>query len=456
MLLVIISLSWSLAEGSGECGLVGDCKSLHEGVALSEDMSGCLLFGKVTPGTLFVSWDTDSKICVAYSSCDQLDETESTFITSSVECTACHGHGECLGHVVDEVILGAEESCLEVCQSTDTCSWFTFFADLQICLLMTDCPRLDTECSNCYSSQRECGSISTTTQQPTTTAPREKRNRLVHMDGDNGVLTLVTLDGSAANCELPQYPYQNPAALVVLEDSGVLAGCGGYALNSSNYCFALNGSTWVPLPGSERHCLLDTNSIFIENKGWWLSGLVQSVSGGCSAVDWSSEILGSGSKTLGSGSKTPGSESKTLGSGSGIPGAQSWSQGPPHPRGYSNFSCIAEINATHTLFTPGEGRHPESWIYNWNTEEWMQSSASLKPRKLHGCALLPGRGVLIAGGQDENGNDEYSVELFDPVTQTWSQEPDLVSLGLDPRQGRTQDLKVGGALIWKIEYQCEH
>jgi len=360
---------------------------------------------------------------VAYTSCETLDDSESTFITSSVECPACHGEGECLGHVIDELILQAEQPCQEMCQLSEDCQWFTYFADLKICLLMTDCPRLNTECANCFSSQKECGSYSTSTQQPTTTIPRKKEGRLAHVDGDHGTIFLVTLDGSVPNCNLTTYPYESMAALEYLPDRNQLAGCGGYLEDESDLCFSYNGTDWLPLTNSQKHCLYDTRSIFVENQGWWLSGLTQNTGGGCNPKEWSSQIL---------------SESG------------SWAQGPPHPRGYSNFSCIAEINATHTVFVPGEALHPETWIYDWSSAKWREMEANMRLRKQAGCALLPGRGILLAGGLDEEDSEEYSVELFDLTTLEWNLEPDLSGLGVDPREPTL--LTWGDAVLGLFKY----
>ena len=69
---------------------------------------------------------------------------------------------------------------------------------------------------------------------------------------------------------------------------------------------------------------------------------------------------------------------------------------------------------------PGEALHPETWIYDWSSAKWREMESNMRLRKQAGCALLPGRGILLAGGLDEEDSEEYSVELFDLTTLEWN------------------------------------
>jgi hypothetical protein len=65
--------------------------------------------------------------------------------------------GECIGnrlHVAEEI--PSQEDCLNVCQQTENCKWFTFIQTSQTCLLFTDCETLDETCAECTSGQSRC------------------------------------------------------------------------------------------------------------------------------------------------------------------------------------------------------------------------------------------------------------------------------------------------------------
>ena len=83
------------------------------------------------------------------------------------------------------------------------------------------------------------------------------------------------------------------------------------------------------------------------------------------------------------------------------------------------------MNSTHSLYTGGIPSYGDSWLYDWTAGVWIETSALNEGRMGHGCALLEGHGVLVAGGQNAEGENLYSVELFDPVTGIWTPQPDL-------------------------------
>ena len=103
---------------------------------------------------------------------------------------------------------------------------------------------------------------------------------------------------------------------------------------------------------------------------------------------------------------------------------EAWIQGPQHPTGFSWGACLTNVNSTHSLYTGGNPSFTESWLYNWSTEEWTQTGDLNEGRQEHGCAVLEGKGVLVAGGH-EGSNGVYSVELYDPQSGIWTLQPSL-------------------------------
>jgi hypothetical protein len=69
-----------------------------------------------------------------------------------------------------EVKPSAKE-CLELCDATFSCRWFTFYSSYSDCVLFKSCPTIDASCEDCISGERRCIDQTTTTSEtPTSTA----------------------------------------------------------------------------------------------------------------------------------------------------------------------------------------------------------------------------------------------------------------------------------------------
>lgn len=179
-----------------------------------------------------------------------------------------------------------------------------------------------------------------------------------------------------------------------MESLGAVVACGGYDLADSSSCWAFDGTSWTPLPDStQRHCWYDSLNLIVD-RGMWVTGRLQD-GDGCSD-EWTSEIY--------------------MG--------DMWIPGPQHPAGYSVYSCLAEVNSTHSLLTGGDPMLTSSWLYDWTAGAWSESNELNHGRGEHGCAVLEGQGVLVAGGRDGS-SSVYSVELYDPETGIWTPQPSL-------------------------------
>ena len=212
----------------------------------------------------------------------------------------------------------------------------------------------------------------------------------------------MSLDDTAENCILPAYPGSSyrPAAVNYMDSLSAVVACGGGELADSSKCWAYDGSSWTPLPDSnQQHCTTDSPNAIV-GQGWWLTGELQSDSG-CSN-EWSSEIF--------------------IG--------DAWVQGPQHPNNLSRYSCLVNMNSSHTLYTGGNPTFTESWLYNWTAGVWTKMG-ELIGRFKHGCVVLEGQGVLVAGGSNGINSDVYSVELYDPETGIWTTQPSLPG-AIDP------------------------
>ena len=211
----------------------------------------------------------------------------------------------------------------------------------------------------------------------------------------------MSLDNGAAPCQLPPYPtsIQYPAAVTYIESSAIVLTCGGYNRDNqdSEKCFAFDGSSWIPLPDSSRpHCWYDSSDLIVD-QSWWISGSLQNKSDGYCSDEWTSEIFN----------------------------GDEWIQGPQHPTGSSVGSCLVQLNSTYSLYTGGNPSWSESWLYDWTSGQWEESSKLNEERRHHSCAVLEGQGVLVAGGYNDGSGYVYSVELYDPETGIWTLQPGL-------------------------------
>ena len=111
------------ASSALECGVVGACNSDPLDLSHTISLEGCVISGKNLPGTHFVSWHSISGVCEAYASCEDLDDSDTTTLTSSVDCQLCHFPGLCFGHVVEGIDVDGEEECERLCINEDRCNW---------------------------------------------------------------------------------------------------------------------------------------------------------------------------------------------------------------------------------------------------------------------------------------------------------------------------------------------
>ena len=202
---------------------------------------------------------------------------------------------------------------------------------------------------------------------------------------------LVSLDNKEENCILPSLPEAVglTATSSYMDSIGAVVVCG-------LLCYAFNGTSWILLEYfTQEHCWLGSFSVVVE-QGLWVMGPLASDGLGCSETGWASEVYA---------------------------GGEGWIQGPQHPNDFSLFSCLVNVNSTHTLYTGGNPTFTESWLYDWTAGEWSPTGNLNQGRNVHGCAVLEGQGVLVAGGQDINTNNLNSAELWNPETGIWTLQP---------------------------------
>ncbi len=83
----------------------------------------------------------------------------------------CWAEGECMGIVDFFDEQATANDCLQLCNSTLGCRWFTFYSPSSECLLYQTCLSIDASCKDCISGERRCidDSISSTSSSVSTT-----------------------------------------------------------------------------------------------------------------------------------------------------------------------------------------------------------------------------------------------------------------------------------------------
>jgi len=383
------------------CNVPGQCSNEFLGFRFAESLESCIIQGKQIEGAQFVSWKpTPTGPCEVFAECEIADSINA--VTSSVDCEVCGAAGLCSGHIEVEAEVAGDYECEQLCLETPTCDWFTHL-EHQYCLIFADCPSFTTECTNCFTSMRSCleetsttPSTTTPTTSPKTSAPTAL-NKILYIDGETGKTTLVSLDGTTANCDLEDYPAPSNYPAAVTYNNGEVLACGGRDLEDADRCWSFNGSAWSALPNSkQKHCYFDSPNVIV-NEEWWITGQLQTRDDSCSGSSSTSDVYTS----------------------------SNWKPGPALPGDeYPAYSCVVNLNKTHTfLIGGGDPVRRDAWLYDWTSQAWTRTGSLIQGRRAQGCVALDGERILVAGGYD--GGDVYTVELYDPTQGTWSSQPDL-------------------------------
>ncbi len=68
----------------------------------------------------------------------------------------CWVQGECKGIVDFFEEQATTNDCLQLCNSTLGCRWFTFYSPSSNCLLYQTCLSINESCGDCISGERRC------------------------------------------------------------------------------------------------------------------------------------------------------------------------------------------------------------------------------------------------------------------------------------------------------------
>ena len=169
------------------CFSSGQCRdSYNLETSRSADEFSCLATCQADPECQWFTFATSLSLCLTFKDCQVLDDEFCPDCLSGQRgCDpgepVCMVDGGCEGVLDHFESLPTVNDCLQLCNSTLGCRWFTYMGDLSSCLMYKNCPGIDPTCENCISGERRCvdgastTSTSTATEASTTSAPAPKR-----------------------------------------------------------------------------------------------------------------------------------------------------------------------------------------------------------------------------------------------------------------------------------------
>ena len=172
------------SEPVKNCFQYGECRdSLHIKGEIVSDEFVCLEMCQSEPECQWLTFFQTTNYCELLKNCQTLDEEVCPdCLTSQRECVpedpVCFVEGECQG-IVDIIKTSASaEECLQLCDSTFGCRWFTFYSTGSECILFKSCSTIDATCEACVSGERRCAeatsSTAASTSTTTTSSPKPK------------------------------------------------------------------------------------------------------------------------------------------------------------------------------------------------------------------------------------------------------------------------------------------
>jgi hypothetical protein len=201
---------------------------------------------------------------------------------------------------------------------------------------------------------------------------------------------VIDLDDASNICQdLEDYPIGVHGAVGGLLNQGDPLVCGGYP--TTNVCHVVNQ------PGQSSEMLeerLYSASLTLNSSHLWVTGGING-----NGYLQTSEFVSIGQPSV---------------------------QGPDLP--YAVYGhCLVGVNSSTALLCGGyNGRlFNECHYMDWEDHSWSQGPSMMTKRMQHSCGIFKsaahqGRNIVIAaGGYNDDDDDLDSVEMLDPITNTW-------------------------------------
>jgi hypothetical protein len=120
-----------------------------------------IVFCNTDDNCTWMTYLPDISFCELQTNCSSLDtQLCDNCLSAQHDCIpnekVCSIQGSCNGIKMHSEEMQTAKDCLQLCDATPGCRWFTFYTLVPVCVLFENCPSIDESCEDCISGERRC------------------------------------------------------------------------------------------------------------------------------------------------------------------------------------------------------------------------------------------------------------------------------------------------------------
>ena len=143
------------------CGESGSCIGDLVSSTVTEDEDECLALCQADPECQYYTFRSINGHCTLTKNCSvDMVTCPETCVYGQRECERdiiCGDPGSCVGNMVLFTTTDDEEECLDLCQETTDCNYYTFKKLTSYCTLTSNCTVDTSSCATCVYGEKGCG-----------------------------------------------------------------------------------------------------------------------------------------------------------------------------------------------------------------------------------------------------------------------------------------------------------
>ena len=145
----------------GQCNISGQCSdSTFLLISTATDVKNCLKFCHDTPRCSWVTFMSNSNLCIAFASCDNISNVCQDCSTSKIDCLEaekkCGAPGKCLGIPLKTFEEIDSDECLKRCKQDQGCKWFNYEGENKTCSELGGCVDIEPSCGDTVVGKADC------------------------------------------------------------------------------------------------------------------------------------------------------------------------------------------------------------------------------------------------------------------------------------------------------------
>ncbi len=169
----------------------------------------------------WLTYYPDTSFCELLTNCSSLESQQcDNCLSAQHNCIpnekVCSVKGNCIGIRIQSEETPTAEDCLQLCDLTQGCRWFSFYTLVPECVLFQNCLSIDESCEDCISGERRCidEEMSSTTEMTSTTTETtstttEITSTTTETTSTTTEITSTTTEMTSTTTEQPQGRYLN-------------------------------------------------------------------------------------------------------------------------------------------------------------------------------------------------------------------------------------------------------